>query len=105
MNDPVAFAGSRFELLPIQDGDVAALVGNNSHIAKIFGRNRDLGAGRAEGKRKGFVGHRKLISPYSVKNHQQAAGQPLLDAVQAVADRGLRNLEQEIAEVIQHVKL
>jgi hypothetical protein len=81
MDDPVAFAGSGFKFLAVKDGHSTALIANDSKVAKTFGSEGDFGTRSPEGHRERFVGHRKLVFPYPVPNHQQAAGEPLPDAV------------------------
>jgi hypothetical protein len=105
MDDSVAFAGSRFKLWPAEDRNHAALIGDDSQVAQSFGCEGDFGTRSAESNGERFVGHRKLALSYSVLNHQQAAGEPFLNAVETIADGGLGNLDQEIAEIVQGLEL
>ena len=88
----VAFAGSGFEPLAIEDGQPAPVVGNQPALLEFARHGRHGRAAHAEHLGQELLGKLELVSPHPVVAHQQPAAHAFLDRVRVVADRGLRNL-------------
>ena len=66
---PVAFAGGRFELLAIDDGQVSPVIGDQSGLLQRPGGDGDRLARGAQHHRDKLLREREIISFHAVSSH------------------------------------
>ena len=91
-NYGVAFAGSFFEFLAIQDFYGAAVVLDNLALLQDTGSEADARPVRAEHGGQEIVGDGEDLGVNTILSHQEPASEALLDAVEAIARSRLRDL-------------
>ena len=84
-NHGIAFACSAFQALAVEDVDVTALIFDQTDALQRARRHGDGGAARTEHLREELLRDEKHVILDAVLQHEQPAGEPLLDFVQAIA--------------------
>jgi hypothetical protein len=70
---------------------VAAVIANQPDLLQRARDHGHGGPGGAEHHRGKFLRERKLVAGHAIVRHQEPAGEPLLDRVDGIARRGLRD--------------
>jgi len=85
VDDGVAFAGFSFQAFAIEDLDVSALVGDDAGFLESAGGCGDAGAADAEHFGEKLLGEVEVLAFDAVLDHEEPAGEAVLDFVEAVA--------------------
>src|SRR5450759_1904608 len=91
-NDVVALAHRVLQGQTIDDRDTAAGIVDDTRSLQLTGRFGDTAARDAEHVGSELLRHQKLVRIQAVEAEEQPPAQLLVDAVMAVAHRGLRHL-------------
>ena len=96
----VAFAGGLFQAAAIRDRDSASDVFYETCVLKFSRRAGHRYPAGAEHQRDELLRQRQNVAAHSVVGHQQPTGQALFDVMQAIAERGLADLDGEFVDEI-----
>jgi hypothetical protein len=99
----VAPAGSRYEASLVEDRDDAAPVGDDLAVPQGAHCHADAHSPHAQHERKKLLRNAKLVGADAVVGHQQPTGHALCHHVEAVARRGLRDLDHEQVGKEEHL--
>src|SRR5882672_3024868 len=94
-HDPITLTGGLFEASPINNGNFAALVADQTSVLKGASSHRDASAWSAHHIGDDFLGKMKSVSIDAVVGYQEPAAESLFHCVEAITDGRLRDLSNQ----------
>src|SRR5713226_1483998 len=91
-HDPIALTGGLFETVPINNGDLAALVTDQPCVLKGASSHRDGSAWSAHHEGNDFLGKVNSVSFHPVVGYQKPAAESLFRSVKAITNGRLGDL-------------
>ena len=102
LEQAVALAGARPQAMTVEDGDDAAAVADQAGALQAARCRRYAGALHAQHHGEELLGQQELVGLHAVVRHQHPAAAALLQGMEVVARRRLRDLVEQRMGVAQH---